>query len=336
MIIIAKKIKKDTQSRDYLIVINNPEKHNLTWEKAIEIIKKFKPTYYCISHEVGAKGTPHYHIYWRSQSPARFSTVTSKSRFYMCHAENEIKGKPSDCRAYVLKIEKWANTEKAETQIKSFEWGEIPTSVKEKHNKEKEKLLEDIKAGKTNIEIIEENPAFAFKIRQIDTIRHNYLKEKNSKSFRKIKTYFCYGETATGKSTWVYDNFSSKEIFRVYNYHNLNSIWDGYDGEKVVFMDELVDIFPIELMLIITDKFPLTAGLSNRYNNVIPNFEVLIVATNTKYEDMYTYEKVMKPSTWKAYDRRWQNIWEFKKTPENKYEIIKHRETKYEEENKNE
>ena len=51
---------------------------------------------------------------------------------------------------------------------------------------------------------------------------------------------------------------------------------------------------------------------------------------------MYTYEKVMKPSTWKAYDRRWQNIWKFKKTPENKYEIIKHRETKYEEENKNE
>lgn len=332
---MVKEKKKDTQSRDYLIVINNPEKHNLSWEKAIEIIEKFKPTYYCISYEIGAKGTPHFHIYWKSHSPSRFSTVTSKSRFYMCHAEADIKGTPSQCRAYVLKIEKWANTEKAETQIKSFEWGEIPISAKEKHKKEKEKLLEDIKAGKTNIEIIEENPSFAFRIREIDTIRHNYLKEKNSKSFRNIKTYFCYGETATGKSTWVYDNFPTQDIFRVYNYHNLNAIWDGYNGEKVVFMDELTDNFPIELFLIITDVFPLSAGLSNRYNNIIPNFDVLIVATNTKYENMYAYEKSIKPSTWKAYDRRWQNIWEFKKTLENKYEIIKHRETKYEEDNKN-
>ncbi len=328
-----KNITKDTQERDYFFDILNPEKYNITFESAIETIKKFKPYYFCISYEIGLKtNTPHLHIYFRCHSPVRFSTWSK--RFPTAHKE-KISSTPSQIRDYVLKINKWSSDPKADTSIKTFESGEIPISVKEKHNREKEKLLEDIKAGKTNIEIIEENPSFAFRIREIDTIRHNYLKEKNSKSFRKIKTYFCYGETATGKSTWVYDNFPPQDVFRVYNYHNLNAMWDGYDGEKVVFMDEITNV-PIELMLIITDKFPLSSGLSNRYNNVIPNFDVLVVATNTKYENMYAYEKVMKPSTWKAYDRRWGNIFEFKKTPENKYEIIKHRETKYEEENKSE
>lgn len=214
--------------------------------------------------------------------------------------------------------------------------GEIPISVKEKHKNEKEKLLEDIKAGKSNIEIIEENPTFAFRIREIDTIRNNYQMEKNSKSFRSIRTYFLFGETATGKTSFVYNNFSTKDIFRIYNYHNLNSLWDGYNGEKVVLMDEFKGQIPIELMLILTDKFPITGGLSRRYNNAIPNFEYLFVATNSKYEDMYSYEKVMRTSTWMAFDRRWQNIWEFKKSTEKGYEIIKHRETKYEEENKDE
>lgn len=322
----------DTQERDYFFDINNPQEHNITFESAIETIKKFKPYYFCISHEIGLKEkTPHFHIYFRCKSPVRFSTW--QKRFPNAHKE-DIKGNPCQIRDYTLKINKYANDPKADTSIKTFEWGEIPISVKEKHMHEKEKLLEDIKAGKTNIEIIEENPAFAFRLREIDTIRNNYLREKNSKSFRSIKTYFFYGETATGKSTWVYDNFPPQEIFRIYNYHNLNAVWDGYNGEKVVFMDELTDIYPMELLLVITDKFPLTSGLNNRYNNVIPNFDVLIVATNTRYENMYTYERFNNMARWRAFDRRWENIWEFKKNAKNEYEIIKHRETKYEEKNK--
>lgn len=323
---------KDTQSRDYFFDINNPEKHNITWESAIETIKKFKPYYFCISHEIGLEEkTPHFHIYFRCKSPVRFSTW--QKRFPTAHKE-EIKGTPTQIRDYVLKINTWSNHPKADTTIKTFEDGEIPIPIKEKHKIDKEKLLADIKSGKTNVELIEENPALVFRIREIDTIRYNILKEQNSKSFRKIRTYFFYGNTATGKSTWVYENFQPQDIFRVYNYHNLNAMFDGYNGEKILFLDEATDIIPVQLFLVMTDKFPLTSGLSNRYNNIIPNFDTLIVATNINYNDMYCYERFHNPATWKAFDRRWQNIWEFKKNSKNEYEIIKHRETKYEEEHK--
>ena len=43
---MVKAKKKDSEERNYLFDINNPEKHGLTWESTIEIIRKFKPYYF--------------------------------------------------------------------------------------------------------------------------------------------------------------------------------------------------------------------------------------------------------------------------------------------------
>lgn len=327
---------KDTQERDYFFDINNPEQHNITWESAIETIKKFKPYYFCISHEIGLEtNTPHFHIYFRCKSPVRFSTWSR--RFPTAHKEQKIKGTPSQIRDYVLKINTWANHPKADTSIKTFEDGEIPIPIKEKHKIDKEKLLEDIKSGKTNMEIIEENPALAFRIREMDLLRSNYLAEKYGKEFREIKTYFFYGETATGKSTFVYNNWPSKDIFRIYNYDNLNAMWSGYNNERIIFMDEFDDTkVPLNMMLILCDKFPLSSGIMNRYQNITRCFDTIICACNRSYENIYTIDRVMRTSTWKALDRRFGNVWEFTKNANNEYNIIKHRETTYKEEKEDE
>lgn len=331
----------NSQSRKWQLTLNGiDDKENIV-DLVKEILSKFVLDYYCFCQEIGNKThNKHMHIFMYSKtSPIRFNTIKSRFSSYelMPHIEKAY-GNVRDNVDYVKKEGRFADTDKAETSIEGTfeEYGTMPSELQEK-DAVMGKLIEDVEDGKSNMEIIKESPNFGFKIKEIDTIRHNHLKEKNAKSFRKIRTYFCYGETATGKSTWVYSNWPPQDIFRAYNYHNMNAIWDGYKDEKVVFLDELSDTsFPIELLLVITDIFPLSSGLSNRYHNVIPNFNVLVVATNTRYENFYAYEKLMKPSTWKAFDRRWGNIWEFTKTPDNKYKIIKHRETKYDEENANE
>lgn len=317
-----KKKEIDTQERDYFFDINNPESHNISWESAIETIKKFKPYYFCISHEIGLKEkTPHFHIYFRCKSPVRFSTW--RKRFPTAHKE-DIKGTPIQCRNYVLKINKYANDPKADTSIKTYEEGEIPISVKEKHKNQKEELLEKIKSGMTNMEIIEENPEFLFKIRDMDTIRTNYLSEKYSKEFRNVKTFFIFGPTGTYKTSYVYKRFEAKDIFRIHNYQNLNSLWDGYMGQRVILLDEFTGQIPIELILILTDKFPIL-NLNARYNNKIAMYEYVFFCSNTNYFDIYKSEKAWRTSTYKAWDRRIQNVWEFQKNIDGTPKVIIHK-----------
>lgn len=301
----------DKAERDYFFDILNPRKHNLNWNKTIELIKKFKPYYFCISYEKGLKThTPHYHVYFRCKSAVRFSTW--KKRFPTANKTTDIKGTPSQCREYVLKIGKWADDPKADTSIKTYEEGEIPISAKDKHKNSKEELLEKIKSGMTNMEIIEESPEFLFKLKDMDTIRANYLSEKYSKEFRDVKTFFIFGSTATYKTSYVYKRFEAKDIFRIHNYQNLNSLWDGYSGQKVILFDEFVGQIPIELMLILTDKFPIL-NLNARYNNKIAMYEYVFFCSNTHYDDIYKSERTWRTSTWKAWDRRIQNVWEFRK-----------------------
>ena len=320
---MVKAKKKDSEERNYLFDINNPEKHGLTWESTIEIIRKFKPYYFCISYEKGLKKhTPHYHIFFMCKSPVRFSTW--KKRFPSANKTKDINGTPNDCRNYVLKIGKWENNPKADTSIKTYEEGEIPKSAKNRHSEEKAELLEQIKSGMSNMEIVEKNSKYLFKMRDMDTIRTNYLVEKYSKEFRDVKTIFIYGSTGTYKTSYVYKSFDSKDIFRIHNYQNLNSLWNGYSGQKVVLFDEFTGQIPIELMLILTDKFPIL-NLTARYNNKIAMYEYVFFCSNTNYNDIYKNERAWRTSTYKAWDRRIQNVWEFQKNIDGTPKVIIHK-----------
>lgn len=323
MIIIAKQVKKDSQARSYQITQNNPSKYNITRESFKETILKFKPIYYCISEEIGIKEkTPHYHAYFKCSSPVRFSTC--KKRFKYAHIEQAL-GSATDNRNYLMKTDKYID--KNETLIDFEEAGEIPQTTKEKRLSEKAEVLQKIKDGKTNLEIIEENENLLFHLKDIENIRQEYLKEKYSTEFRDVCCTFIYGATETYKTTFVYSHYNAKDIFRIYNYQNLNSLWDGYTGQPVILFDEFKGQIPIELMLILTDRFPVL-NLNARYNNKIAMYSQVYFCTNENFDKIYAYEKVMHPATYKAWERRIHNIYEFRKNPDGSPNIIVHKDTK--------
>ena len=74
---------KDTQSRKWTLVINNPEEHGFTTERIIELLHLFNPDYFCMAEEIASSGTHHIHIFLYSHSPIRFGTV--KNRFPTAH-----------------------------------------------------------------------------------------------------------------------------------------------------------------------------------------------------------------------------------------------------------
>ena len=125
---------KDTQSRKWMLVINNPEDHGLTKDKIIELLNLFHPDYFCLAAEISSTGTYHIHIFLYSTSPIRFSSV--KNRFPTAHIE-PAKGSCLQNREYVRKDGKWKGTDKADTSVEgSFqEFGLMPSEADEKSPK---------------------------------------------------------------------------------------------------------------------------------------------------------------------------------------------------------
>ena len=112
----------NTQSRKWLMVINNPSEAGLDHSAISEIVQKFCPVYFCMADEIATTGTYHTHVFFCTSSPARFSTI--KKRFPTAHIEKAY-GTPKENRDYITKTGIWADTSKAETAVPNTfqEWG---------------------------------------------------------------------------------------------------------------------------------------------------------------------------------------------------------------------
>lgn len=158
-----------TQSRKWALVINNPKDAELDHDAIREILQRFSLTYYCLADEIASTGTYHTHIFLYSPSPIRFSTI--KARFPVAHIEKAY-GSARENRDYIRKEGRWADTDKAETSVAGTfeESGDLPDE-KEEDAPEMFRLIHDLRNGKSVMEIIEDTPKLAFRIKEIEILR---------------------------------------------------------------------------------------------------------------------------------------------------------------------
>lgn len=323
----------NSQSRKWQLTLNNYQDHNITDELIRENLLKFVPDYYCMCKEIGNETkTPHIHIFIYSKSPIRFTTI--KNRFPTAHIEKAY-GTIQDNIDYVRKTGKFENTDKAETSIEgSFEeYGTIPSELQEKHPILGQ-LLENIKDGKSNVEIMEDNPEMALKLRDIDLIRETYLADKYMKENRDIIVTYVYGKTGVGKTRDIYKRHGAKNVCRITNYTGSRGInFDSYKSiNEVICFEEFHSQIPIGDMLNYLDIYPLM--LPARYNDKVACYTYVYITSNVPLEEQY-YElqySFKYREVWNAFLRRIHNIIEYKSDGS----IIVHKMTKKLEELENE
>lgn len=245
----------NSQSRKWALVINNPSEAGLDHAAIAKLLSLFSPAYYCMADEIATTGTYHTHVFFYTPSPARFPTV--KHRFPTAHIEKAY-GSVRDNRAYIRKEGRWADTDKAETSVPGTfeEWGEIPPESSEKHP-EMFRLVQNIREGLTTTEIIDDNPALAFRVRDIDLLRQTLTAEKYAVENRPLEVTYLYGASGTGKTRSIYQNHDPRSIYRVTNYRVSKGIsFDGYHGQDVLVFEEFNSQIPIEDMLNYLDIYP--------------------------------------------------------------------------------
>ena len=301
---------KDTQSRKWTLVINNPEEHGFTAERIIELLHLFNPDYFCMAEEIASSGTHHIHIFLYSHSPIRFGTV--KNRFPTAHIE-PVRGSCGENRNYIRKEGKWANTEKAETCVEGtfLEFGELPTEAQEKAPKMAQ-VLQDVEDGKSTKEIIKGNPNFAFKGRDIDSLRETLVSDQFRYENREVKVHYLYGDSGTGKTRSIYEAHPAADICRITDYGTKGNIrFDAYHGQPVLVFEEFHSQVPIAAMLNYLDIYPLM--LPARYNDRVACYTTVYITSNVPLDQQYPEIQKCKMETWRAFLRRIDTVLEFRR-----------------------
>ena len=298
-------MENNTQARKWTLVINNPLEAGLDHAAIREILHRFAPSYFCMADEVATTGTYHTHIFLLAPSPIRFSTI--KNRFPTAHIEKAY-GSAKANRAYILKEGHWADTDKAETSVSGTfeEWGDLPAEKAP----EMFKLIQDLRAGKSVMEIIEDNPKLAFRIREIETLRQAILEEKYSAENRALEVTYLYGASGTGKTRGIFEKHDRKSICRITDYGGKNGVrFDAYHCQDVLVLEEFHSQIPISAMLNYLDIYPLT--LPARYTDRIACYTKVYITSNIPLEEQYRDIQRYQMETWRAFLRRVQNVIEY-------------------------
>lgn len=289
----------DTQSRKWLITINNPKEKDFDHDMIKKQIAEIKDVnYWCMCDEVGKNGTYHTHLFIYRKNPVRFSKV--KKSFPGAHIDKAY-GTSQDNRDYIKKEGKHKGTDKEDTNLKDTfeESGEMPLEHQGKRN-DLTMLYDWIKQGLSNYEILEENPQYMADLDKIERCRQIVKQEEFKNKFRDLQVEYYYGKSGSGKTRGIMDRYGYENVYRI---TDILHPWDTYRGQDVVVFEEFYSSnFKITDMLNYLDGYPL--DLPCRYNNKQACYTKVYLLSNMAFEDQYRDIKRDYPDTWEAFCRR--------------------------------
>lgn len=298
----------EKSSRKYQLTINNPLEHGFTHEQIKKNLETIKTIYWCICDEIGLEEqTPHTHIFLCSKNAIMFSTI--QKRFYGAHIE-PARGTCQENRDYIRKEGKYIDSDKKETNlIYTFEeFGEMPIERKGSNENISSQVLQMLKDGYNNLEIIDNFPSYLTKVAHLDKMRQTIMASSNANIFRNLKVSYIYGETETGKTRYVLDKYGYENVYKVTNYEHP---FDGYENQDVILFDEFRSSLPLKDMLQYLDGYP--CRLPARYADRQACYTKVYLISNIPFEKQYTNIQEIENKSFIALKRRINKFLNFKK-----------------------
>jgi hypothetical protein len=118
---------------------------------------------------------------------------------------------------------------------------------------------------------------------QVNKVNMLYHHKRNNQNYRKVEVYVYWGLGGTGKTRKVFDE--NPNVFRCNNWKAFNGlIFDGYDGEDVILLDDFCGNIPFNFFLNIIDGHPLSVKV--KYGHVSVNYTKVFI-TSTKIPTLW-------------------------------------------------
>ena len=293
---------KTSTSRKFQLTINNPLAHGFDHERIKSLLSEFPGiVYWCMCDEIGEQGTLHTHVYAVFRNSVKFDTM--HRRFYGVHIE-QANGSNQANRDYVRKDGKWLDDDKHETNLpETFEeWGELPPD-RSRRETQAEQIMQMVRDGKSNAEILAECPSAYSKLTYIEQARQTLLEDRYKDSPRKLEVTYLWGDTGAGKTRSVMETYGYSKVYQITDYAHP---FDGYKGQNVIIFEEFRSSLKIDDMLKYLDVYPLQ--LPCRYANKVACFTRVFLISNIPLEAQYPNVQTDCPKTWAAFRRRIHDV----------------------------
>ena len=278
----------DTMKRRWFLTINNEERSLEELSEYVKNLEHFK--YSMFQREEGEKKhTPHIQMLLIFTVGKRFSTI--QNYFPKAHIE-EVKGTNAQARAYCSK---------QETRIEGPI--EIGNFAEERSRTDISNFLELIHLNTSHKELESLYPALYSKMcRNIDYIKEKGREDEYKEKLRDIEVTYLYGPPGVGKTSYVINKHSLKDIFTVpfYRYGN----FDSYNGQDVIVFDEFASQIEIPLMNKLLDIYPME--LPSRFNNKTVCYTKVYIISNLPICEQYKNDR--ENGLYNAFYRRIHNI----------------------------
>lgn len=289
-------------SRKYLLTINNPNEHGLGHDVLRSTLARLNTcTYWCMCDEIGEQGTYHTHLFMAFKNAVEFTVI--QERFYGAHIENAY-GSPQENRNYVRKEGRWLDDAKHETNLPDTfeESGELPPE-QERGQTQAEAIMEMLKNGASNADILREYPTAMTKLSHIEQTRQTMLEEEQRRKWRDLHTTYIHGKTGVGKTRSVMEHYGYENVYRVTNYEHP---FDSYKGELVIVFEEFRNSLPIADMLKYLDGYPVM--LPCRYADKVACYVSVYIISNIPLDEQYISVQQNEPETFRAFCRRIHSV----------------------------
>lgn len=169
------------------------------------------------------------------------------------------------------------------------------------HRSDLDEVVESMRNGKRLTEIIYDDPKtychYRNGLRDVQAI----VDKKTAKEFRKVEVIVLSGPTGCGKTRQAME----EATYKVEGWNM--KWWDGYDGDKVICIDEYNNDENITKMLNILDGY--TLRLDVKGTSTYALWDKVYITTNLKREQLHPN---CKPAHKEALNRRitkWIDLW---------------------------
>lgn len=262
--------------RKMQLTVNNPQKETTTPEGKglynVEDVKNYIENtglikmndYYCFGFEKGLKeATPHIHIFFCFNNPRHGKKI--KEKFPTAHIEF-CNGSIDENVDYVAKTGKWEESEKEKTRIDGtfFENKERPKEKGRGNRSDLDAIKKLIDEGKTPREILEINPNNYFFEKFVGEMYYN-KRCSETPIKRDVNVVVHTGVAGSGKTNML-TKLNEEKLFVGADYSS--ALFDNYEGQEVLFLDEFRGQIPYNQLLLILDgyKVPIHARYYNKYS----------------------------------------------------------------------
>lgn len=96
-----------------------------------------------------------------------------------------------------------------------------------------------------------------------------------------MHTFFVHGRPGCGKTVWA--NQTYPDAYQAGDHHL--GWMDGYDGQRVIIMDEFEGLFPRQLMMRLMDTVPMQVPVKCGFVGL--KCRILVITTNKRWQDCY-------------------------------------------------